>query len=55
MAVLKFEGHQMLRHRLVLATLAGKAIRIDNIRADSTDQLGLTGTRRVKMIHSNLA
>lgn len=33
--VLRFEGCQSLRHRLVLATLSGRAVRIDNIRSRS--------------------
>ncbi|KAG1456134.1 hypothetical protein G6F56_006903 [Rhizopus delemar] len=32
--LLKFEGHVYLRQRLVLATLSGKAVRIEKIRSD---------------------
>lgn len=33
--VLRFEGCASFRYRLVLATLSGRAVRIDNIRARS--------------------
>lgn len=33
--VLRFEGCQNLRQRLILATLCGRAVRIDNIRSRS--------------------
>ncbi|KAI8343410.1 RNA 3'-terminal phosphate cyclase [Chlamydoabsidia padenii] len=35
--LLKFEGHNYLRQRLVLATLSGKIVRIDKIRSDDED------------------
>ena len=38
-----FSGHASFRQRLVLATLAGRAVRIDKIRADDEDQPGLRG------------
>ncbi|KAJ3492332.1 hypothetical protein NLI96_g8 [Meripilus lineatus] len=33
-SVLRFSGHQYLRHRLVLSILSGKPVRIDKIRPD---------------------
>ncbi|KAJ3039872.1 rRNA-processing endoribonuclease [Rhizophlyctis rosea] len=41
-AILRFEGHNYLRQRLLLATLSGKTIRIDNIRPEDEDNPGLT-------------
>lgn len=35
--LLKFEGHNYLRQRLILATLSGKVVRIDKIRSDDHD------------------
>lgn len=35
--LLKFEGHNYLRQRLILATLSGKIVRIDKIRSDDED------------------
>lgn len=40
--VLRFTGALYLRHRLVLATLAGRTVRFDSIRADSSLSPGLT-------------
>lgn len=40
--LLKFEGHVYLRQRLVLATLSGKAVRIEKIRSDDENP-GLKG------------
>ena len=41
--ILRFEGHNYLRQRLLLATLSGKTVRIDNIRPEDEDNPGLTG------------
>ena len=38
--ILTYDGHEHLRHRLVLALLAGKTIRFRNIRVDD-DHVGL--------------
>ena len=35
--VLRFSGHAYLRQRLVLATLAGRPVRIDKIRPDDEE------------------
>ena len=35
--LLKFEGHNYLRQRLILATLSGRPVRIDKIRSDDHD------------------
>ncbi|CAO3642533.1 unnamed protein product [Cunninghamella blakesleeana] len=35
--ILKFEGHNYLRQRLILATISGKIVRIDKIRSDDED------------------
>ncbi|KAI9024734.1 RNA 3'-terminal phosphate cyclase/enolpyruvate transferase [Hyaloraphidium curvatum] len=40
-ATLAFEGHAAFRQRLVMATLTGRTVRIDRIRADDEDQPGL--------------
>ena len=40
--MLKFESNLQLRNRLVLSTLSGKPIRIDNIRTEE-DDVGLKG------------
>ncbi|KAJ3046887.1 rRNA-processing endoribonuclease [Rhizophlyctis rosea] len=40
--ILRFEGHNYLRQRLLLATLSGKTVRIDNIRPEDEDNPGLT-------------
>ncbi|KAI7864360.1 RNA-3'-phosphate cyclase [Spinellus fusiger] len=40
-SLVRFEGHQYLRQRLVLATLSGKPVRIDKIRSDDANP-GLT-------------
>ncbi|KAI8058580.1 RNA 3'-terminal phosphate cyclase/enolpyruvate transferase [Syncephalis plumigaleata] len=42
MSLLRFESHQYLRQRLILATLSGRPVRIDNIRAQE-DNPGLRG------------
>ncbi|KAJ3322482.1 rRNA-processing endoribonuclease [Boothiomyces sp. JEL0866] len=39
---LKFQGHNHFRQRLVLATLSGKSVRIQNIRTDDQEHTGLT-------------
>ncbi|KAI8925597.1 RNA 3'-terminal phosphate cyclase/enolpyruvate transferase [Entophlyctis helioformis] len=39
--MLRFEGHTCLRQRLVMSTLSGKSVRIENIRADDDEQPGL--------------
>lgn len=41
--ILTFQGSAFLRQRLILATLSGRAVRIQNIRSDNDDQIGLTG------------
>lgn len=40
--VLKYEGHNYFRQRLVLATLAGKVLKIDKIRSNDANP-GLRG------------
>ncbi|KAG9287342.1 hypothetical protein G9A89_023713 [Geosiphon pyriformis] len=35
--VLKFNGHNYFRQRLIMATLSGKTVKIDKIRSDETD------------------
>ena len=40
--LLKFEGYNYLRQRLVLATLSGKPVRIEKIRSDDENP-GLRG------------
>ena len=40
--LLKFSGHGCLKHRLILATLSGKAVKIDKIRSED-DNPGLRG------------
>ncbi len=45
-SILEFRGERHLRHRLVLATLAGRPVRITGIRAAAhgqDDVVGLTG------------
>lgn len=42
-AVVKFSGQTHLRHRLVLALLSGKPVRIDHIRSDDPKDPGLRG------------
>lgn len=42
--LLKFTGHDYLRHRLVLSVLSGKPVRIDRIRSDDKDP-GLKGSQ----------
>ncbi|KAJ1633141.1 RNA 3'-terminal phosphate cyclase/enolpyruvate transferase [Pavlovales sp. CCMP2436] len=39
--MLRYEGARHFRQRIILATLSGKAVRIDNIRADDAEQPGL--------------
>lgn len=41
-SLVNFNGHQHLRHRLVLAILTGKHIRIDKIRSEDKNP-GLRG------------
>lgn len=41
MGLLRFTGARHLRQRIVLATLSGRAIRIDDIRADDAERPGL--------------
>jgi RNA 3'-terminal phosphate cyclase-like protein len=41
-SLVNFSGHQHLRHRLVLAILTGKHIRIDKIRSEDKNP-GLRG------------
>lgn len=40
--VLKYEGHNYFRQRLVLATLSGKVLKIDKIRSNDANP-GLRG------------
>lgn len=40
--LLRFEGYNYLRQRLVLATLSGKPVRIEKIRSDDENP-GLRG------------
>ncbi|KAJ3182117.1 rRNA-processing endoribonuclease [Gaertneriomyces sp. JEL0708] len=40
--MLKFEGHNFFRQRLLLATLSGRPIRISKIRSDDEDHPGLS-------------
>lgn len=40
--ILKFEGYNYLRQRLILSTLSGKPIRIEKIRSDDENP-GLRG------------
>ena len=39
-----FRGHNAFRQRLILSTLSGKPIRIENIRSDHEESPGLAGT-----------
>ncbi|KAI9204732.1 RNA 3'-terminal phosphate cyclase domain-containing protein [Polychytrium aggregatum] len=39
--MLRFQGHNHLRQRLLLATIAGKPVRIDKIRSEDEDMPGL--------------
>eukprot|EP00842_Homolaphlyctis_polyrhiza_P004344 jgi/Hompol1/4910/HPOL_002089-RA len=39
--LLRFQGHNHFRQRLVLATLSGKSVRIEAIRSDDEDRPGL--------------
>ena len=41
-SILKFQGYNYLRQRLVLATLSGKPVRIEKIRSDDENP-GLRG------------
>jgi RNA 3'-terminal phosphate cyclase-like protein len=41
--ILKFEGYNYLRQRLILATLSGKPVRIEKIRSDDENP-GLRGS-----------
>ncbi|KAI8823578.1 RNA 3'-terminal phosphate cyclase/enolpyruvate transferase [Fimicolochytrium jonesii] len=40
--MLRFEGHNYFRQRLLLATLSNKPVRIDKIRSDDEDRPGLS-------------
>ncbi|KAJ3297440.1 rRNA-processing endoribonuclease [Borealophlyctis nickersoniae] len=40
--ILRYKGHNHLRQRLLLATVSGKTVRIDDIRAEDEDHPGLT-------------
>ena len=42
-SILKFEGYNYLRQRLILATLSGKPVRIEKIRSDDENP-GLRGS-----------
>jgi RNA 3'-terminal phosphate cyclase len=47
---LVFKGHEHFRQRLLLATLSGKSIRIDDIRSDNEEHPGLMGTDLIMII-----
>lgn len=46
--LLKYEGYNYLRQRLVLATLSGKPVRIEKIRSDDENP-GLRGISDLTM------
>ena len=48
---LVFRGHEHFRQRLLLATLSGKSIRIDDIRSDNEEHPGLMGAFSSKNFH----
>lgn len=41
--ILIFKGHNHFRQRLMLATLTGKPVRIDEIRSTDEQQPGISG------------
>ena len=43
--ILRYDGVPFLRHRLMMSTLSGKPVRIDNIRTDE-EEIGLRGKKR---------
>ena len=42
--LLRFQGENYFRQRLILATLSGRSCRISEIRSDNQEETGLKGT-----------